>query len=254
MVEKQVFNKQPVEVTAPVAQGGTAVRTFASGATRNLDTNKLDYEGFLSPVVLEAFARYMNSHRRQADGNLRDSDNWQKGMGKDVFMKSLWRHFMDLWQLHRGHTPVSPETGKPVDVETAIAACLFNLQGYLHEHLQPEKYGDRGIPVPKELVASILAVANKDSQNAPTSKAPANEAFVTCSDCGSVYNPKLYDKCPNSIHSVKEGFIVCSNCHHHIDTYHRWCPYCGVPCTQRKPESPVCASPNDSDCPACVPH
>ena len=39
---------------------------------------------------------------------LRDSDNWQKGFGiehKSVCMKiPLWRHFMDLWMFHRGHT------------------------------------------------------------------------------------------------------------------------------------------------------
>lgn len=140
MVENTARTPSNPEVTAPISQEGTSVRTFASGATRNLDDNKLDYEGFLSPLVLEVFARYMNSHRRQADGKLRDSDNWQKGMGKSVYMKSLWRHFMDLWHLHRGHQPVSPETGEPVSIETAISACLFNLQGYLHEHLQPEKY------------------------------------------------------------------------------------------------------------------
>lgn len=143
----------------------STVRTFSSGATRNLDTGKLDYEGFLSPLVLEAFARYMNKHRKQADGKLRDSDNWQKGMGKSVYMKSLWRHFMDLWQLHRGHQPVSPETGEPIDIETAIAACLFNLQGYLHEHLQPGKYGSL---VPPELVPALNAI--KDSLNASSEK------------------------------------------------------------------------------------
>ena len=124
------------------------IRTFASGATRNVDNNKLDYEGFLSPLVLEAFAKYMHRHRKQADGSMRASDNWQKGMGKDVYIKSLFRHFHDLWLLHRGHQPRSPETGEPVVIEDAIAACLFNLQGYLHEHLQPEKYASNATETP----------------------------------------------------------------------------------------------------------
>jgi hypothetical protein len=51
------------------------MRTFKTGATRNDDSNKLDFEGFLSPTALEHFAEYMNKNRVQADGNIRDSDN-----------------------------------------------------------------------------------------------------------------------------------------------------------------------------------
>ena len=58
------------------------MRNFDTGATRDVDTNKLDFEGFLSPVVLERYAEYMHKNRVQADGNLRDSDNWQKGIPK----------------------------------------------------------------------------------------------------------------------------------------------------------------------------
>jgi hypothetical protein len=61
------------------------MRNFTTGATRNSDVNKLDYEGFLSPVVLEEFAIYMQTHRKQADGKLRESDNWQKGIPKEVY-------------------------------------------------------------------------------------------------------------------------------------------------------------------------
>ena len=32
------------------------MRTFATGATRDTEVEKLDYEGFLSPVVLKAYA------------------------------------------------------------------------------------------------------------------------------------------------------------------------------------------------------
>src|SRR5687768_4320669 len=37
----------------------SAMREFETGATRNLDNGKLDYEGFLSPLVMERFAEYM---------------------------------------------------------------------------------------------------------------------------------------------------------------------------------------------------
>lgn len=113
----------------PVASG--TVRKFDTGATRDTDEGKLDYEGFLSPAVLVEFARYMNVHRHQSDGQLRDSDNWQKGIPMDAYMKSLWRHFMDVWQLHRG---ITPESG--VDMTEALCSVLFNVQGYLHEVLK----------------------------------------------------------------------------------------------------------------------
>lgn len=112
------------------------MRTFNTGATRNDLGNKNDYEGFLSPLVIEAFGDYMTIHRRQADGTLRDSDNWQKGIPLSVYMKSLWRHFMDLWKLHRGHAVISKEDGHSVTIEEACSAILFNIMGYLHEVLK----------------------------------------------------------------------------------------------------------------------
>lgn len=122
-----------------------AMRKFESGATRDVAGNKLDYEGFLSPQVLELYAKYMNKNRVQADGNVRDSDNWQKGIPRDVYMKSMHRHFMDAWMLHRGievfkknadgETVFNSETGQPIPMtlEEALCAQLFNVMGYLFE-------------------------------------------------------------------------------------------------------------------------
>lgn len=111
------------------------VRTFDTGATRDSDDRKLDYEGFLSPLVLKRFAEYMHVHRVQSDGELRDSDNWQKGMPRDAYMKSMWRHFMDVWALHRSRADVAENC----DIEEALCAVLFNVQGYLHEVLKGER-------------------------------------------------------------------------------------------------------------------
>lgn len=126
------------EVAAVKDSGTVEMRSFASGATRNTDTSKLDYEGFLSPVALESFAKYMHSHRIQADGNMRASDNWQKGIPMDVYMKSMWRHFFDVWKLHRGLPAHSPEDNHALTLEEALNAMLFNVQGYLHEVLKQE--------------------------------------------------------------------------------------------------------------------
>jgi hypothetical protein len=114
-----MFKKQDVAV----------VRSFDTGATRDVDTNKYDYEGFYSPLVMEAFGAYMNFNRRLRDGSLRDSDNWQKGMPRTVYMKSGWRHFFDWWREHRG---LATKEG----IVWALCGLLFNAQGYLHELLK----------------------------------------------------------------------------------------------------------------------
>lgn len=105
------------------------VREFSTGANRDVDTGKLDFEGFLSPLVMEEFARYMHKNRHLRDGTIRDSDNWQKGIPLDVYMKSAWRHFFTWWAQHRAGADV------PVTVEH-LCALLFNVQGYLHELLK----------------------------------------------------------------------------------------------------------------------
>jgi hypothetical protein len=127
------------------------VRFFDTGATRDTDDGKYDYEGFLSPQVLERFAEYMHKHRVQADGSLRDSDNWQKGIPFDAYMKSAWRHFMDWWKLHRQNESVyttaaladNPAVPDPDwdALEEALCAMMFNCQGYLHELLKARSQG-----------------------------------------------------------------------------------------------------------------
>jgi hypothetical protein len=106
------------------------VRKFASGATRDSHVQKLDYEGFFSPLVLNRFAQYMHENRVQADGKLRNSDNWQKGIPQTEYMKSAWRHFMAWWAGHRSE----PMTQK--DFEDAICALIFNAMGYLYEEIK----------------------------------------------------------------------------------------------------------------------
>jgi len=105
------------------------LRTFDTGATRDTAEGKLDYEGFLSPLVLERYAEYMNSNRKQSDGNLRDSDNWQKGIPKIAYIKSGYRHFFDWWKEHRGYRTKD-------GMEVALCGLIFNAMGYLHEFIK----------------------------------------------------------------------------------------------------------------------
>lgn len=110
------------------------VRTFTTGATRDTDVGKIDYEAFLSPLTLKAYAEYMHKNRFQKDGSIRSGDNWQKGIPDDVYMKSNFRHFMDLWRIHRGYKSA-------VSKKEALCAILFNTMGMLHEDVKGEMNG-----------------------------------------------------------------------------------------------------------------
>lgn len=139
-------------------------RKFDTGATRDQDFTKPDYEGFLSPLVIERFGEYMHAHRKQADGVLRDSDNWQKGIPLAAYMKSGFRHFQDWWSQHRGLA------GKDL-LEDALCALLFNVSGYLHETLKARGY--------RQKMETTVIFGNVSNAPAPLS--------CTCPTCAA-YN------------------------------------------------------------------
>jgi hypothetical protein len=117
------------------------MRTFETGATRDDDEGKPDYEGFISPLVIQRYGEYMLKHQVQADGITRPSDNWQNGIPKDTYIKSGLRHMIDWWNEHRGNESRD-------GVQEALCALLFNASGYLHELLKDEQIGDmpEGVP------------------------------------------------------------------------------------------------------------
>lgn len=116
------------------------IRTFeGSKATRDLDDGKLDFEAFFSPIVLKAFAEYMHKNRFLADGTVRDGDNWQGLFGEEhqsVCMKSLTRHFMDLWLLHRGFAARE-------GIEDALAGIMFNTMAIWFKILKDEEENEK---------------------------------------------------------------------------------------------------------------
>lgn len=106
------------------------MREFTSGASRDSAEGKIDFEGHLCPLVIERYGQYMHKHCTRADGKMRESDDWTQGIPVPVYMKSLFRHFMDLWRIHRGY-------GKEgVTTEEACCAIMFNTMGILHEALK----------------------------------------------------------------------------------------------------------------------
>lgn len=113
------------------------IRKFATGATRDSDENKLEPWGFTSPLVEKAFSEYMDDHRKQSDGSLRDSNNWKKGIPLDAYWHSLSRHVLDfrlLWDQF-------PEEAAAKDMIEALCAVKFNVDGLLHELLVEELRG-----------------------------------------------------------------------------------------------------------------
>lgn len=105
------------------------IRKFETGATRDTSVGKPDYEAFMCPLVVRRYGEYMTKHQKQSDGTLREGDNWQKGIPRNAYMKSAWRHFHDWWLEHRGYASRD-------GLEEALCALLFNVSGYLHEILK----------------------------------------------------------------------------------------------------------------------
>lgn len=107
------------------------VRVFASGATRDTNDGKLVYTGFLSPTVLESYAKFMHKNRFQRDGNIRAADNWKKGIPQAAYLESLGRHFMEVWLLVEGGGPIE-------ELKASLHGVMFNSMGMLHEILKEE--------------------------------------------------------------------------------------------------------------------
>lgn len=119
----------------------TKKRIFKTGANRNSDWGKYDYEGFSNPIVEYSFAKYMHHHRKLEDGSLRNSDNWQKGIPEKELMKSLIRHVQDIKLIYRGFEIL--EDGKIVSMEHAINGAKFNLNALMLDLLKDNKKIER---------------------------------------------------------------------------------------------------------------
>jgi len=111
------------------------MKYFKTGAYRDGSDNKLDYEGFISPLVEESYANYLHKHRKQSDGKYRDSDNWQLGIDIKNYQKSLVRHLFQAWKTWRGYKAYD-DRGELVTLEDALNGVKFNVNGYLFELLK----------------------------------------------------------------------------------------------------------------------
>lgn len=123
-------------------------REFKSGANRNSDEGKLDYEAFNSPIVDWYYAQYMHSHRLLEDGTMRDGDNWQKGFPLEVIHKSLARHYKDYHLITRGYRVL--EGDKEHFIKDILCGIIFNAKAHLHQLLKDEEVINRNYDGPEK--------------------------------------------------------------------------------------------------------
>lgn len=112
------------------------IHQFESGATRSVETDRPCYRKALSPIVLQYYVAYINKHRKQADGSMRDWDNWKSGIPKDRSLEGLGRHDMSVWLLMQGF-PAYDNNG-PVTLKDSLCGIIFNSTSLLHEILKEE--------------------------------------------------------------------------------------------------------------------
>lgn len=125
-----------------ILEADNKIRKFSTGATRDVEHGKIDPEAFLDPLVLGEYFEFMHRHRKQKDGGLRDGDNWQNGFTRKSIMKSLWRHFYDVWRMHRGLPPKSADAleifktqGVQYAMVESLCGVVFNAFAYMREVL-----------------------------------------------------------------------------------------------------------------------
>ena len=107
------------------------LRTFETGATRSPLGDKLEYKGYLNPMVLKRYAEYMKKHQTQSDGGQRAADNWQKGIALASLYDSKIRHDMDIWLYSEGYSGEMTE-----DIEESLCASIFNSMAILKQVLE----------------------------------------------------------------------------------------------------------------------
>jgi hypothetical protein len=60
-------------------------------------------------------------------------------MPQAVYMKSMFRHFMDVWMHHRSYGAQLVDE----NLDVCLCALMFNVQGMLHEITREKLYGPR---------------------------------------------------------------------------------------------------------------
>lgn len=123
------------------------IRQYPTGATRDSGQDKPVHWRFGSALVEKRFGEYMHTKRVQSNGELRDGDNWKKGIPIQDYFDSLSRHVNDL----RLHMEGFGDEATEQDIETVLCAVKFNVDGMLHEFLKADMFFNRREPDEKSI-------------------------------------------------------------------------------------------------------
>lgn len=97
------------------------VRTFATGAIRDIDSKKEDYIETISWRALRRFAEYMTAKKTKYGAG-----NFKKGIPIKSYEESLLRHV-------NKYLENKYEDGKVEKAEDHLSAMIFNIFGIMHE-------------------------------------------------------------------------------------------------------------------------
>jgi hypothetical protein len=156
-------------------------RTFNSGAYRDGEAGKLDYTRGLCPNVLERYMEFLSANREQSNGDMRDFDNWKRGIPVRSYLSSLGRHFWTVWKYFVGFKKPVTETGDIVD---ELCAIMFNVNGLIHEILKARH---------RKSQRFLRELVNGDDVKEPSTKIKCNKSDE-CSISGNCYHTEDHDR------------------------------------------------------------
>lgn len=116
------------------------MRGFNTGATRDTAEGKLLYNKFLAPNVLTQYAKFMSMNRLQSNGELRDGNNWQKGIPMDVYEDSMARHYHEFWTMYEDRDNL--DRADEIEMIGSAMGLLFNVMGWTLEWLKQNEMVD----------------------------------------------------------------------------------------------------------------
>ena len=102
----------------------TGVRTFESGAIRDLDDTKEDYIETISWTAMKRYSQYMTGKKKKYG-----SGNFKKGIPVESYEQSLVRHLQK-------YLANKYENGNDEKNEDHLSAIIFNVFGIMHEEEQ----------------------------------------------------------------------------------------------------------------------
>ena len=105
------------------------VRTFASGAIRDIDSSKEDYIETISWTAFKRYAQYMTGKKKKYGAG-----NFKKGIPIDSYEQSLVRHLQK-------YLANKYEQGTVEKEEDHLSAMLFNIFGIIHEEERAKNNG-----------------------------------------------------------------------------------------------------------------